>query len=90
MTLISGGNGPQTAAVSLICRQGKKLGRKERCKQWLVGDNGTDGDRSAEQKEEMSHSAAVNRVLVKRLLEQLHSNTVDFSENMALLLLLEH
>lgn len=29
---------------------GGKLGRKEKCKQWRGADNGTDGDRSGEQK----------------------------------------
>lgn len=50
-----------------------------------MGQTGTGAEN---RREEMSHITAVNRVLVKILLEQLHSNTVCFSEKMFLLLLL--
>lgn len=53
-----------------------------------VGTMGQTGTGAWSRREEMSHIAAVSRVLVKILLEQLHSNTVCFSENVSLLLLL--
>lgn len=71
--------GPRSAPVSRIYARGNKLGdEKERREQWIGADNGTDGDGAESRREEMSHITAVSRVLVKILLEQLHSNTVCF------------
>lgn len=48
----------------------------ERCRQWDRRGTGAENRR-----EEMSHITAVNRVLVKILLEQLHSNNVFWLKN---------
>lgn len=39
-----------SASVSRVYGRGEGLGRKERCEKWIGVDNGTDGDRSGEQK----------------------------------------